>query len=106
MLNRQLIENIPLDDFMKVRLRAPLEHEIAELRHRCPKVSRTRCSTTIRRFAVGYYRYLLVPGRCPDGSVPIERVSEKLPTTLTSTAYQSLESRLDLDLLSATVISP
>lgn len=28
-LNRQLIENIPLDDFM-ARLRAPLEHEIAE----------------------------------------------------------------------------
>ena len=28
-LNRQLIENIPLDDFM-ARLRSPLEHEIAE----------------------------------------------------------------------------
>ena len=28
-LNRQLIENIPLDDFM-ARLRVPLEHEIAE----------------------------------------------------------------------------
>ena len=29
-LNRQLIENIPLDDFM-TRLRVPLEHEIAEI---------------------------------------------------------------------------
>ena len=46
-LNRQLIENIPLDDFM-ARLRVPLEHEIAERDVRLlPGV-----------FAVRYYRHL------------------------------------------------
>lgn len=61
-LNRQLIENIPLDDFM-ARLRAPLELEIAE-RDLLPKVSRTRCSTTIWRFCCRVLSVSIARGRC------------------------------------------
>ena len=57
-LNRQLIENIPLDDFM-ARLRAPLEREIC-----CPKVSRTKCSTTIWRFCCRVLSVSIARGRC------------------------------------------
>lgn len=56
-LNRQLIENIPLDDFM-ARLRAPLEHEIAE-RDLLPPRSQGRDVRLLSGvFAVGYNRYL------------------------------------------------
>ena len=61
-LNRQLIENIPLDDFM-ARLRAPLEHEIASAIC-CLKVSRTRCSTTIWRFCCRVLSVSIARGRC------------------------------------------
>ena len=56
-LNRQLIENIPLDDFM-TRLRVPLEHEIAERDSaaRGPKGRDVRLLPGV--FAVGHYRHL------------------------------------------------
>ena len=52
-LNRQLIENIPLDDFM-TRLRVTLEHEIAE-RPR-PQGRDVRLLSGV--FAFGHYRHL------------------------------------------------
>ena len=81
-LNRQLIENIPLDDFM-ARLRTPLEHEIAE------------------REMFDYYLAFLLSGiigiyrtwALSDGSVPIERVSE-VANNLTLSGLSSLESKL------------
>ena len=86
-LNRQLIENIPLDDFM-ARLRAPLEHEIAE--------------RGLKDEMFDYYLAFLLSGiigiyrtwALSDGSVPIERVSE-VANDLTLNGLSSLESRLD-----------
>ena len=75
-LNRQLIENIPLDDFM-TRLRVPLEHEIAE-------------RDLLPHGIIGIYRTWALS----DGSVPIERVSE-VANDLTLNGLSSLESRLD-----------
>lgn len=91
-LNRQLIENIPLDDFM-ARLRAPLEHEIAE---------RDLLPHGLKDEMFDYYLAFLqsgIIGICrtwalSDGSVPIERVSE-VANDLTLNGLSSLESRLD-----------
>ena len=72
-LNRQLIENIPLDDFM-ARLRAPLEHEIAE-RDLLPQGLKDEMFDYYLAFLlsgiIGIYRTWALS----DGSVPIERVS-------------------------------
>ncbi len=92
MLNRQLIENIPLDDFM-ARLRAPLEHEIAE---------RDLLPHGLKDEMFDYYLAFLLSGiigiyrtwALSDGSVPIERVSE-VANNLTLSGLSSLESRLD-----------
>ena len=87
-LNRQLIENIPLDDFM-----APLEHEIAE---------RDLLPHGLKDEMFDYYLAFLLSGiigiyrtwALSDGSVPIERVSE-VANDLTLNGLSSLESRLD-----------
>ena len=91
-LNRQLIENIPLDDFM-ARLRAPLEHEIAE---------RDLLPHGLKDEMFDYYLAFLLSGiigiyrtwALSDDSVPIERVSE-VANDLTLNGLSSLESRLD-----------
>ena len=91
-LNRQLIENIPLDDFM-TRLRVPLEHEIAE---------RDLLPHGLKDEMFDYYLAFLLSGiigiyrtwALSDGSVPIERVSE-VANDLTLNGLSSLESRLD-----------
>ena len=91
-LNRQLIENIPLDDFM-ARLRAPLEHEIAErvLLHQCIKDEMfDDYLAFLLSCIIGIYRTWALS----DGSVPIERVSE-VANDLTLNGLSSLESRLD-----------
>ena len=91
-LNRQLIENIPLDDFM-ARLRAPLEHEIAE-RDLLPHGLKDEMFDYYLAFLlsgiIGIYRTWVLS----DGSVPIERVSE-VANDLTLNGLSSLESRLD-----------
>ena len=91
-LNRQLIENIPLDDFM-ARLRAPLEHEIAE-RDLLPQGLKDEMFDYYLAFLlsgiIGIYRTWALS----DGSVPIERVSE-VANDLTLNGLSSLESRLD-----------
>ena len=91
-LNRQLIENIPLDDFM-ARLRAPLEHEIAE-RNLLPQGLKDEMFDYYLAFLlsgiIGIYRTWALS----DGSVPIERVSE-VANDLTLNGLSSLESRLD-----------
>ena len=87
-LNRQLIENIPLDDFM-----APLEHEIAE-RDLLPQGLKDEMFDYYLSFLlsgiIGIYRTWALS----DGSVPIERVSE-VANDLTLNGLSSLESRLD-----------
>ena len=88
-LNRQLIENIPLDDFM-ARLRAPLEHEIAE-RDLLPQGLKDEMfDYYLLSGIIGIYRTWALS----DGSVPIERVSE-VANDLTLNGLSSLESRLD-----------
>lgn len=91
-LNRQLIENIPLDDFM-ARLRAPLEYEIAE-RDLLPQGLKDEMFDYYLAFLlsgiIGIYRTWALS----DGSVPIERVSE-VANDLTLNSLSSLESRLD-----------
>ena len=91
-LNRQLIENIPLDDFM-ARLRAPLEHEIAE-RDLLPQGLKDEMFDYYLAFLlsgiIGIYRTWALS----DGSVPIERVSE-VANDLTLNGLSSLESRLE-----------
>lgn len=90
-LNRQLIENIPLDDFM-ARLRAPLEHEIAE---------RGLLPEGIKDEMFEYYLAFLLSGiigiyrtwALSDGSVAIERVSA-VANDLTLNGLSSLETRL------------
>lgn len=90
-LNRQLIENIPLDDFM-ARLRAPLEHEIAE---------RDLLPQSLKDEMFDYYLAFLLSGiigvyrmwALSDGSVPIERVSA-VANDLTLNGLSSLEPRL------------
>lgn len=91
-LNRQLIENIPLDDFM-ARLRAPLEHEIAErglLPHGLKDEMFDYYLAFLLSGIIGIYRTWVLS----DGSVPIERVSE-VANDLTLNGLSSLESRLD-----------
>lgn len=91
-LNRQLIENIPLDDFM-TRLRVPLEHEITE---------RDLLPHGLKDEMFDYYLAFLLSGiigiyrtwTLSDGSVPIERISE-VANNLTLNGLSSLESRLD-----------
>ncbi len=91
MLNRQLIENIPLDDFM-ARLRAPLEHEIAE---------RSLLPEGLKDEMFDYYLAFLLSGiigiyrtwALSDGSLPIERVSA-VANDLTLNGLSSLEPRL------------
>ena len=91
-LNRQLIENIPLDDFM-ARLRAPLEHEIAE---------RDLLPVGLKDEMFDYYLAFLLSGiigiyrtwALSDGSVPIERISE-VANNLTLNGLSSLESRFE-----------
>lgn len=91
-LNRQLIENIPLDDFM-ARLRAPLEREIAE----CDLLP-----MGIKDELFDYYLAFLLSGiigiyrawALSDGSVPIERISE-VANNLTLNGLSSLESRFE-----------
>ena len=91
-LNRQLIENIPLDDFM-ARLRAPLEHEIAE-RDLLPQGLKDEMFDYYLAFLlsgiIGIYRTWALS----DGSVPIERVSE-VANDLTLNGLSSLESRFE-----------
>lgn len=90
-LNRQLIENIPLDDFM-ARLRAPLEHEIAE-RGLLPEGLKDEMFDYYLAFLlsgiIGIYRTWALS----DGSVPIERVSA-VANDLTLNGLSSLESKL------------
>ena len=84
-LNRQLIENIPLDDFM-ARLRA----------------ERDLLPQGLKDEMFDYYLAFLLSGiigiyrtwALSDGSVPIERVSE-VANDLTLNGLSSLESRLD-----------
>lgn len=91
-LNRQLIENIPLDDFM-TRLRVPLEHEITE---------RDLLPHGLKDEMFDYYLAFLLSGiigiyrtwALSDGSVPIECISE-VANNLTLNGLSSLESRLD-----------
>ena len=91
-LNRQLIENIPLDDFM-TRLRVPLEHEIAE---------RCLLPEGLKDEMFDYYLAFLLSGiigiyrtwALSDGSVPIERVSA-VANDLTINGLSSLESRFE-----------
>lgn len=91
-LNRQLIENIPLDDFM-ARLRAPLEHEIAE---------RDLLPVGLKDEMFDYYLAFLLSGiigiyrtwALSDGSVPIERISE-VANNLTLSGLSSLEARFE-----------
>ena len=87
-LNRQLIENIPLDDFM-----APLEHEIAE-RDLLPQGLKDEMFDYYLAFLlsgiIGIYRTWALS----DGSVPIERVSE-VANDLTLNGLSSLESRFE-----------
>lgn len=91
-LNRQLIENIPLDDFM-TRLRVPLEHEITE---------RDLLPHGLKDEMFDYYLAFLLSGiigiyrtwALSDGSVLIERISE-VANNLTLNGLSSLESRLD-----------
>ena len=90
-LNRQLIENIPLDDFM-ARLRVPLEHEIAD---------RDLLPEGLKDEMFDYYLAFLLSGiigiyrtwAWSDGSVPIERVSA-VANDLTLNGLSSLESKL------------
>lgn len=90
-LNRQLIENIPLDDFM-ARLRAPLEHEIAE-RGLLPEGLKDEMFDYYLAFLlsgiIGIYRAWVLS----DGSIPIERVSA-VANDLTLNGLSSLEPRL------------
>ena len=91
-LNRQLIENIPLDDFM-TRLRVPLEHEIAE---------RDLLPHGLKDEMFDYYLAFLLSGiigiyrtwALSDGSVPIERISE-VANNLALSGLSSLESRFE-----------
>lgn len=91
MLNRQLIENIPLDDFM-ARLREPLERKIAE---------RDLLPHGLKDEMFDYYLAFLLSGiigiyrtwALSDGSVPIERISA-VANDLTLNGLSSLESRL------------
>lgn len=91
-LNRQLIDNIPLDDFM-ARLRAPLEREIAE---------RDLLPMGLKDELFDYYLAFLLSGiigiyrtwALSDGSVPIERISE-VANNLTLSGLSSLESRFE-----------
>lgn len=91
-LNRQLIENIPLDDFM-TRLRVPLEHEIAE-RGLLPEGLKDEMFDYYLAFllsgVIGIYRTWALS----DGSVPIERVSA-VANDLTISGLSSLESRFE-----------
>lgn len=91
-LNRQLIENIPLDDFM-ARLRVPLEHEIAE-RGLLPEGLKDEMFDYYLAFLlsgiIGIYRTWALS----DGSVPIERVSA-VANDLTISGLSSLESRFE-----------
>lgn len=91
-LYRQLIENIPLDDFM-ARLRVPLEHEIAE-RNLLPEGLKDEMFDYYLAFLlsgiIGIYRAWALS----DGSVPIERVSA-VANDLTLNGLSSLESRLE-----------
>ena len=91
-LNRQLIENIPLDDFM-TRLRVPLEHEIAE-RGLLPEGLKDEMFDYYLAFLlsgiIGIYRTWALS----DGSVPIERVSA-VANDLTISGLSSLESRFE-----------
>lgn len=92
MLNRQLIENIPLDDFM-ARLREPLEHKITE---------RDLLPHGLKDELFDYYLAFLLSGiigiyrtwALSDGSVPIERISE-VANNLTLNGLSSLESRFE-----------
>lgn len=92
MLNRQLIENIPLDDFM-ARLREPLERKIAE---------RDLLPHGLKDELFDYYLAFLLSGiigiyrtwALSDGSVPIERISE-VANNLTLNGLSSLESRFE-----------
>lgn len=90
-LNRQLIENIPLDDFM-ARLRVPLEREIAE-RDLLPEGLKDEMFDYYLAFLlsgiIGIYRTWALS----DGSVPIERVSA-VANDLTLNGLSSLESKL------------
>lgn len=90
-LNRQLIENIPLDDFM-ARLRVPLEHEISE-RGLLPEGLKDEMFDYYLAFLlsgiIGIYRTWALS----DGSVPIERVSA-VANDLTLNGLSSLESKL------------
>ena len=91
-LNRQLIENIPLDDFM-ARLRVPLEREIAE-RDLLPEGLKDEMFDYYLAFLlsgiIGIYRTWALS----DGSVPIERVSA-VANDLTLNGLSSLESRFE-----------
>lgn len=92
MLNRQLVENIPLDDFM-ARLRAPLEQEIAE-RDLLPEGLKDEMFDYYLAFLlsgiIGIYRTWALS----DGSVPIERVSA-VANDLTINGLSSLETRFE-----------
>ena len=92
MLNRQLIENIPLDDFM-ARLREPLERKITE-RNLLPHGLKDEMFDYYLAFLlsgiIGIYRTWALS----DGSVPIERISE-VANNLTLNGLSSLESRFE-----------
>lgn len=91
LLNRQLFENIPLDDFM-TRLRTPLEREIQD---------RRLIPLDLKDEMFDYYVAFLLSGiigiyrtwALSDGSVDIARVS-KVANELTVKGLMSLEGRL------------
>lgn len=77
-LNRQLIENIPLDDFMtRCVCRSSMRLPSAIC---CPKVSRTRCSTTIWRFCCRVLSESIAHGRCLTARF-LSSASRRSPTT-------------------------
>lgn len=77
-LNRQLIENIPLDDFMPVFVRRSSTRLPSAIC--CPKVSRTRCSITIWRFCCRVLSVSIARGRCLTARF-LSSASRRSPTT-------------------------
>lgn len=90
LLNRRLIENIPVDEFM-TRVRKPLEKEIIE-RNLVPKGMRTALFDYYLAFLlsgiIGIYRTWAMS----DGSIAIECISE-VASSLTMNGLASLAER-------------
>lgn len=91
MLNRRLIENIPLADFVS-RVRRPLEHELLERKivpeHLVDDLFEYYLSFLLSGIIGAYRTWAL-----SDGEVPIEKVS-KVANDLLLYGLSSLENRL------------